>query len=75
VPVLVSASFQWVPVLVSVSFQWVPVFSRCQFSGASVSESQIDLKVFKLLIAYNHIIFLKQGNIEGYTHKPTVVDL
>jgi hypothetical protein len=40
-----------------------------------ICNSQIDLKVFKSFIAYNHIMFSEQGNTEKYTHKPTVVDL
>jgi hypothetical protein len=40
-----------------------------------IYNSQIDLKIFKLLIAYNHIMFLKQDNTEEHTYKSTVVDL
>jgi hypothetical protein len=36
---------------------------------------QIDFKVFKLLMAYNYIMFFKQDNTKEYTHKPTAINL
>ena len=41
----------------------------------TISNSQIDFKVFKLLTAYNYVVFPEQGNTERYTYESTIVDL